>query len=226
MAMQGRDEEALAAADAAIAAEPQDFGSPVGHGELLDRMGRRAEAADSYRMALRIFQAWRANATPAEIRRYLRYHAVLLARLGRIRESIALVDVRLAPSTRNSELLALRREVRVEANLELERALVDCDNALETDPRNERASVSRGLILLKMGRWAEAERAFAALLLNDPANPDALYGRGLARQHLGQAESAAEDIAAARRQLFYIEMEFDRLELRQLTLPAAAQLPR
>jgi tetratricopeptide (TPR) repeat protein len=218
LAMAGRAEEAIAAADADVAAAPHDFGAPVGRGEVLEQLGRRADAAASYRLALDRFKTWLAAATPEEAAPYLRFHALVLARLGRTPESIALIDDELERATDNGRLLALRCEVRVEANVELDRALADCDQALAAG--HEGASVSRGLAFLRMEQWAEAERAFATLLQDHPTNPDALYGRGLARQHMGQAEAAIDDIRAARRELFYIDMEFNRRGLRQIPPPA------
>jgi hypothetical protein len=52
LAMLGRNEEALMAADAAAATSPYDFGLSVGRGEVLDQMGRRTQALASYRVGL------------------------------------------------------------------------------------------------------------------------------------------------------------------------------
>lgn len=226
LAMAGRAEEAIAAANAAVAAAPHDFGMPVGRGEVLEQLGRQADAAAAYRFALDRFESWLPEATPEEEELYLGYHALLLARLGRTPEAIALIDGEFEGSDDRVWLLALRCEVRVEANVELERALADCNEVLATEPENERASVAVGLAFLRMEQWADAERVVTSLLQDHPTNPDALYGRGLARQHMGQAESASEDIAAARRELFYIDAEFDRRGLRQIPAPAATTPPQ
>jgi tetratricopeptide (TPR) repeat protein len=215
LAMQGRNDEALGVADAAVAAAPEDFGLPVGRGEVLEQMGRAAEAAASYRVGLHLFESWLAGATPEEAGRYLRYHALLLARLGRAPEAIHLVDAELRNAPADGPLLALRCEVRAEANVELPSALADCEAALAIRPGDEGALVARGLVFLRQARWAGAERDFTALLQANPANPDALYGRGLARQGLHERDGATADFAAARRQLFYIDAEFDRRGLRQ-----------
>lgn len=219
LAMQGRNEEALTAADAAVAAEPENFGLPVGRGEVLEQMGRQAEAAESYRAGLRVLNSWLAEATPEEAATYLRFHARLLARLGRTPDSIALVDAELRRLAENRRLLALRCEVRAEANFELQYALTDCNNVLAIEPRNETALFARGLTFLRMERWVEADHDFTALLRISPTNPDALYGRGLARQHVHDNLGAARDMAAARRHLFYIDSEFDRRRLRQAPQP-------
>jgi len=215
LAAQGRNEEALAAADAAVAAEPQDFGLPVGRGEVLEQLGRRAEAEESYRAGLRVFELWLGTSTAEEAAHYLRYHTLVLTRLGRTPEAIALVDAELRRSGRQGRLLALRCEIRVEANVEIDRGLTDCNEALAIEPGSEAALVARGLAFLRKERWVDAERDFTALLTLSPANPDALYGRGLARQRLHNALGAARDIAAARQALFYIDAEFERRGLRQ-----------
>lgn len=215
LAMQGRNEEALAAADMAVAAEPEDFGLPVGRGEVLEQMGRRAEAAESYRAGLHRFESWLADATPEEAANYLRFHALLLARLGRAPDSIMLVHAERRRGAGGGRLLALRCEIRAEANVELQRALTDCSEALAIEPGNETAFFARGLAFLRMERWTDAERDFTSLLRISPTNPDALYGRGLARQHMNDTHGAIRDIAAARRALFYIDSEFARRGLRQ-----------
>lgn len=219
LAMQGRNEEASSAADAAVAAEPENFGLPVGRGEVLEQMGRRAEAAESYRTGLRVLQSWLTGATPEEAATYLRFHALILARLGRTPDSIDLVDAELRRAPENKRLLALRCEVRAEANFELQHALTDCNNVLAIEPRNETALFARGLTFLRMERWTDADSDFTALLRISPANPDALYGRALARQRMRDNRGAARDLAAARRHLFYIDSEFDRRGLRQASPP-------
>lgn len=226
LAILGRGVEALAAANAAVAAEPHNFGLPVGRGEVLDQLGRRAEAADSYRAGLRLLESWLATSMPEEAAHYLRMRVLLLARLGRAADAITLVDSQRRRFAGNARLLVFRCQARAEANVELERALADCNEALETEPGHEEASFARGLAFLRMERWAEAERDFTSLLEIQPGNPDALYGRGLARQRMREVNGAAGDFAAARRHLFYIDSEFDRRGLRQAPPVEAAASPQ
>ncbi len=57
---------------------------------------------------------------------------------------------------------------------------------------------SRGLVYLRLGKYAKAISDYDAALALDPKIPWSLYGRGLARQHLGQSAAGEADIAAAK----------------------------
>jgi tetratricopeptide (TPR) repeat protein len=214
LAILGRNDEALVAANAAAATDPDNFGLPVGRGEVLDQIGRHADALASYRVGMARLEAWLKTASREEADRYQRMHALLLVRLNRLADALAIVAARSGRGARTT-LLTLGCQTRAEANAELARALADCDAALVAEPQNDKALFARGLVSLRAERWADAERDFSALLVIQPENPDALYGRGLARQHLRRIADANADIAAARQQLFYIDSEFDRRGLRQ-----------
>jgi len=80
---------------------------------------------------------------------------------------------------------------------ELETALAECDRALVGQPANAGFLDSRGMVLLRLGRYAEAVASYDAALRRDPDTTDSLYGRGLAERHLGLKEKSVVDIRAA-----------------------------
>jgi len=69
--------------------------------------------------------------------------------------------------------------------------------ALVGQPANAGFLDSRGMVLLRLGRYAEAVASYDAALRRDPDTTDSLYGRGLAERHLGLKEKSVVDIRAA-----------------------------
>lgn len=80
----------------------------------------------------------------------------------------------------------------------LETALAECDRALAGQPASPAFLDSRGMALLRLGRYAEAVASYDAALRQDPDAADSLYGCGLAKRHLGLKEQSVADIRAAR----------------------------
>lgn len=101
-----------------------------------------------------------------------------------------------AHQTRRWNLAALRAEVplglakeRVSAG-QLAVAVPLLDQALQHHPRYLEALRLRGDVLVRLGRFDEARRAFAAALSVDESDPAALYGMGLSLHQLGQPQQA------------------------------------
>jgi len=105
----------------------------------------------------------------------------------------------------------MRCSIRVEANVELDRARRDCDQAIRLEPGHPVAVPARALLGLRQQRWADAFRDFAVMLSQAPRSAAALYGRGLARLGSGDTAGGAADIAAARRLSFDIDWDFRRV---------------
>jgi tetratricopeptide (TPR) repeat protein len=82
--------------------------------------------------------------------------------------------------------------------VQLESAIVDCQEALRLRPDDAWAHDSRGLVHLKLGQFELAIRDFDVALAKQ-VNPFSLYGRGLAKRGLNDIAGSEEDIAAARR---------------------------
>jgi tetratricopeptide (TPR) repeat protein/predicted aspartyl protease len=80
---------------------------------------------------------------------------------------------------------------------ELDRALDDCNEALELKPNFAAYLDSRGLVELRLGRFDAAIADYTAALHKMPQSPWTLYGRGLAEQRQGLKARGDADIAAA-----------------------------
>lgn len=82
------------------------------------------------------------------------------------------------------------------AGLALESALGDCDRALILNPDEEAYHDSRGLVLLRLGRFDDSLAAYDRALKSGP-RAASLYGRALAWSRKGDRARAAADRATA-----------------------------
>jgi tetratricopeptide (TPR) repeat protein len=87
---------------------------------------------------------------------------------------------------------------RALGNIDLPKALADCNNAIHNMPHKEVGLDSRGLVRLRMGDYAGAVADYTAALTIDPKIAWSLYGRGLAKLKLGDKAGGEADIAAAK----------------------------
>jgi len=62
---------------------------------------------------------------------------------------------------------------------------------LGEEGEDEAAGTTRGRALSALGRWEDAEQAFARVLAHGPGRADALFGSGIAREKLGDRVGAA-----------------------------------
>lgn len=76
-------------------------------------------------------------------------------------------------------------------------AMADCDRALTLTPDSIDVHDTRGLVYLKRGMPELAVAEYEATLKIDPKRALALYGRGLARNMMGDTKAGAADRAAA-----------------------------
>jgi tetratricopeptide (TPR) repeat protein len=83
------------------------------------------------------------------------------------------------------------------AQLDLNRALGDCDQAVELLPKSAEALDCRALVHLQRGEWGAAIADYDSALKLQPRRVGALYGRGLAEMRAGDAAAARADLAAA-----------------------------
>lgn len=107
------------------------------------------------------------------------------------------LNVALRETPTNSELLNNRCWIRAVNGIDLELALADCNAALSANPANAAARDSRGLVYLKMQNHAAALQDYEAALASEPQRGHFIYGRGIARLWLGDAQQAARDLAEA-----------------------------
>jgi tetratricopeptide (TPR) repeat protein len=80
----------------------------------------------------------------------------------------------------------------------LDLALSLCDASLAKSPDNAAALDSRGMVLLRMGRYRDAIASYDAALAKRPGYHSSLYGRGLAKHKLGAHANGNADLKAAR----------------------------
>lgn len=99
-------------------------------------------------------------------------------------------------------------------NVELPRALAAIDAALVKQAPIPAHLDTKGLVLLRMGRYREAVAAYDAVLALRPNQAFSQYGRGLAKRLAGDKAGGDADLKAARLEAPAIGAEFDRFGLR------------
>lgn len=80
---------------------------------------------------------------------------------------------------------------------ELDKALADCDAALKQRPHTAGFLDSRGLVLVRLGRYDEAIDDYDEALKLRPRTAWSHYGRGLAKLRKGQQAEGRTDLATA-----------------------------
>ncbi|MCK9686956.1 aspartyl protease family protein [Scleromatobacter humisilvae] len=88
---------------------------------------------------------------------------------------------------------------RVQLDIELDKALDDCDEAVDADSKNASYLDSRAWVFARLGRWQRAKSEFDRALAVKPDQAESLYGRALVHQHLDEPAGALADLAAARK---------------------------
>ena len=180
----GRNKEALGLIERALSAHPAFPEAHNNRGNALKALGRSAEAADAYRAAIAanpryaaahhhlgiaLFEARKFEAAEASYREALRLKpdypdalsnlGTALRELGRLDEAVVCYEQALALQPDRAETLgglglALNRLDRVDA------ALASYDKALAHNPEHLDSHLSRSLLLLSLGRFAEGWPAF------------------------------------------------------------------
>jgi tetratricopeptide (TPR) repeat protein len=87
---------------------------------------------------------------------------------------------------------------RVELGIELDKALDDCDDAVDADKNNPDYLDSRAWVYLRLDKLQKALADFDRGLAKRPDGAWSLYGRGLVHLRLGQAALGHADLAEAR----------------------------
>ncbi len=100
----------------------------------------------------------------------------------------------MVPAARNSRCWA-----RMEAGIELDKAMDDCNDAIDADSDNTNFRGSRGWLQLHLNQPAKAKADFDRAIKIKPDAAWSLYGRGVARLRLGETSAAQADLAAARK---------------------------
>jgi tetratricopeptide (TPR) repeat protein len=109
---------------------------------------------------------------------------------------------------------------RTELGIELDKALQDCDNAIDGDSKNASYRDSRAWVYLRQGRLRDALSDFDRSLELNPTSVWSHYGRGLVHLRLGEANPAQTDLAAARAEQADIDDQ-----VKKTGLPVAPDAP-
>lgn len=83
------------------------------------------------------------------------------------------------------------------AGVSLESALAQCDAAIAAAPRSASYHDSRGLVLLRLGRWDDAIAAYSRAIELQPRLDGSLFGRAIAWSRKGEKTRSDADAAAA-----------------------------
>lgn len=94
------------------------------------------------------------------------------------------------------------------SNLQLEDALRDCESSLALLPNCAACLDSHAMVLLRMGRYEEAVKAYDKAVAARPRAANSLYGRGLAKLGAGRKDEGEADLTAARGMDPFIEPRF------------------
>ena len=108
-------------------------------------------------------------------------------------------------------------EGRAEVHLvrgELGLASAQITMALERSRGSTAARLLAGSLALKRGEPRAAQESFESILRIDPENPEARFGRGVARLRLGRRVDGLADIAAAERLMPQVSMAYARQGIR------------
>ncbi len=102
---------------------------------------------------------------------------------------------------------------RVQLGVDLDKALDDCDAAVDADAKNPAFLDARAWVYLRQGKLTKARADFNRGLAIKPHNAFLLYGRGLVEQGLGDAAAGQADLDAARKQSASIDVDVGRFGL-------------
>jgi tetratricopeptide (TPR) repeat protein/predicted aspartyl protease len=122
------------------------------------------------------------------------------ARAGLYQVAIADYDGWIASHPKDEDLagaLAARCRARTMLGADLDKALHDCNDALNDRPGDADYLAARGLVKLRLGQLDPALGDFNGALRSQPKTPWALYGRGVIELRKGDKDRAAADLAAA-----------------------------
>ena len=86
---------------------------------------------------------------------------------------------------------------RAQWGKELDRALADCNAALDGRPSDGSALDSRGLVQLRLGNYAKAASDYKAALRVSPKQAASLYGLGLVYMRMGDRAEATKRMQEA-----------------------------
>ena len=183
---------ALADLDAALRLDPAQDEVRLRRAWLLSEKGERARTLED-------LAALDKHLAPQSDRR--REMAEIYAGLTLPAQALAQWDLWIAAHRHDVTLDAAysgRCWARVEMNVDLDKALDDCDEAVDADSKNASFLDGRGWAYLRLGKLAKAKADFDRALALKKDDAWSLYGRALVHQRLNEGAAAQSDLAAAR----------------------------
>jgi len=193
--MLGHRQQALADLDAALRLDPALAEGRMQRAQLRRALGQREGALEDLQFLDK------SQAPQANLRRSM---AQLYAALDLPRQALPQWDMWVAAHPHEVDLgdaLNARCWARAMLNVELDKALADCEMAVDSQSDNAAFVDSRAWVHLRRGDWRDALADFDRSLKIKPDGAWSFYGRGIVRSQLGDAERAAADLAAARKLL-------------------------
>jgi predicted O-linked N-acetylglucosamine transferase (SPINDLY family) len=179
-AQQGRNSEALAEIDAALALKPGDAEAHLNRANVLKGLGRDAEALDGYARALELKPDWP---------QALNNRGTVLQAQGRHEEALETYDRALALAPNYGEALNNRGSVLQDLKRPAE-ALESYDRALRSAPNFPAALNNRGSALMELRRFGDALSCFDRALALRPGDVEITNNRGNALQGLARYDEA------------------------------------
>ncbi len=88
-------------------------------------------------------------------------------------------------------------ELNARSQMVLQQIMDDIDRALALNPRMATAHYNRGVVLMRLGAWADAIDSFTAAVEIDPTLGPAYFNRGYAHFSRGNRQEAITDISRA-----------------------------
>ena len=213
-------EQATQDFDKALQIDPQQFDA------RMRRASMRARAKNDDGALADLAELDKALAPEAQMRvemghLYLSLHAPA--------QAVAQYDRWIPHHTREFQvenILYERCWARVQLGTELDKAMDDCDAAVDANAKNPVFLAARGWAFLRQGKPAKARDDFDRSIALKPDAAFALYGRGLARLGLGDQAPGQADLAAARKADREIDAKITRdgLPVAQAALPQQGRL--
>jgi tetratricopeptide (TPR) repeat protein len=175
----------------AIKMKPDDIPARVARAVIYWAMGQPTEARADLETASRL--ADKQSAARLEV-------AEAYAGMNMLKEALTQLDQWIAENPHDERLaraLNNRCWARAQLNVDLDKALADCNAALRLDPGNPSWLDSRGLVELRMGVFDKSIADYDDALRLRPTEAWSLYGRGLAELRKGLTAPGQADLKAA-----------------------------
>src|SRR5689334_20493994 len=97
----------------------------------------------------------------------------------------------------NDRPTAYQKAQELAAALKNEAALIAFEQAFKEEPSNYKAVFGKGLMLQRLGGYADAVEAFSKVIAMQPQIAEAHYSRALSLQDLGRHTEALIDLDTA-----------------------------